>query len=38
VARLGDLDPTGLLVVEAYEAEHRQRRTILNRITQLRGS
>jgi hypothetical protein len=38
VARLGDLDPTALLIVEAYEAEHRQRRTILNRIAQLRGS
>ena len=38
VARLNDLDPADLLVVEAYETSHRQRRTILNRIAHLRGT
>ena len=38
VARLADLDPADLLVVEAYEMDHRQRRTILNRIAHLRGA
>ena len=37
VARLGGLSPAELDRVEAYELEHRQRRTILGKISQIRG-
>lgn len=37
VARLGDLDPAGLAAVEAFERAHRNRRTVLGRIGQLRS-
>lgn len=38
VARLADLDDTGLTQVERFERTHRNRRTVLNRIDQLRRS
>lgn len=37
VPRLQGLSPEELEAVRAYEADHRGRRTILNRITQLQG-
>lgn len=37
VARLAALDPVGLAAVEAFERSHRNRRTVLNRIAQLRA-
>ncbi|CAN5472556.1 hypothetical protein BH23ACT3_BH23ACT3_12270 [soil metagenome] len=36
VARLAALDPEGLAAVETFEAANRNRRTVLNRIAQLR--
>lgn len=38
VARLADLDDIGLARVEHFERAHRNRRTVLNRIDQLRSS
>jgi len=38
VQRLAGLSPSELNAVEAYEAAHRARRTILNRVGQLRAS
>lgn len=38
VARLGDLDDDGLDEIERFERAHRNRRTVLNRIGQLRRS
>lgn len=37
VARLGGLDVAGLEAVESFERAHRNRRTVLNRIAQLRA-
>lgn len=37
VARLADLDADALVLVETFERAHRNRRTVLNRIDQLRG-
>ncbi|MEX2626094.1 MAG: hypothetical protein WD225_04375 [Ilumatobacteraceae bacterium] len=36
VARLRTLDPSELAAIEAFERAHRNRRTVLNRIAQLR--
>lgn len=38
VARLRDLDDAGLAEIERFERVHRNRRTVLNRIDQLRAS
>lgn len=38
VARLADLDRVGLDLVERFERTHRNRRTVLNRVAQLRSS